>query len=111
MIKFKITFSHNNLSNVDINDFFSKMKALQIYLPNVLMSTLEILEFVKTENCYQNVSNCLSNPINDIGNCSICQKKIFKVKIIEILLKIVNITKKIKWSINFIYGEKYVIKY
>ena len=36
--------------------FFSKMKVLQITLPNVLMSLLEILELVKATNCYQNVS-------------------------------------------------------
>ena len=32
------------------------MKVLQMTLPNVLMSPLEILELVKAANCYPNVS-------------------------------------------------------
>ena len=54
--KFKTTFSHNNLSDVDANDLFFEMKVLQMTLPNVLMSPLEILELVKVADCYPNVS-------------------------------------------------------
>ena len=54
--KFKNTFSHNNLSDVDTNDLFFEMKVLQMTFPNVLMSPLEILELVKVANCYPNVS-------------------------------------------------------
>ena len=36
--------------------FFFKMKVLQMTLPNVLMSPLEILELVKVADCYPNVS-------------------------------------------------------
>ena len=50
------TFSHNNLSDVDANGVFFKTKVLQLTFPNVLMSTLEILEFVKATNCYPNAS-------------------------------------------------------
>jgi hypothetical protein len=38
--------SHDNLSDVEINDFFQELKVLQMTLPNSLMSALEILEFV-----------------------------------------------------------------
>ena len=54
--KFKTIFSHNNLSDVDANDLFFEMKVLQMTLPNVLMSPLEILELVKVADCYPNVS-------------------------------------------------------
>ena len=54
--KFKTTFSHNNLSDVDANDLFFEMKVLQMTFPNVLMSPLEILELVKVVDCYPNVS-------------------------------------------------------
>ena len=50
------TFSHNNLSDVDANGVFFKTKVLQLTFPNVLMSTLEILEFVEATNCYPNAS-------------------------------------------------------
>ncbi|XP_021717278.1 zinc finger MYM-type protein 1-like [Chenopodium quinoa] len=38
------------------DDLFSKLKVLQMTLPNDLMSAFEILEFVKDANCYPNVS-------------------------------------------------------
>ena len=37
-----------------------------------------------------------ARPINDAGDCSIRRKKFFKVKIIEILLEVVNVTRKIE---------------
>ena len=37
-----------------------------------------------------------ARPINDADDCSICRKKFFKVKIIEILLEVVNVTRKIE---------------
>ena len=40
--------------------------------------------------------NCIPNPINNAGDCSIRRKKFFKVKIIEILLEVVNVTRKIE---------------
>ncbi|XP_065866481.1 uncharacterized protein [Euphorbia lathyris] len=51
------TFSHDGVSDFDLNDFFSELKVLQITLPSdELMSTIEILEFVKAADCYPNVS-------------------------------------------------------
>ena len=34
--------------------------------------------------------------INDAGDCSIRRKKFFKVKIIEILFEVINVTRKIE---------------
>jgi hypothetical protein len=42
-------------SNVDLDDFVSELKVLQVTLPDDL-STLEILQFVTTVDCYPNVS-------------------------------------------------------
>jgi hypothetical protein len=49
-------FSHNNSSDVEINDFFSELKVLQVTLPDSLMSAPEILKFVMDADCYPNVS-------------------------------------------------------
>nr|TKV92504.1 hypothetical protein SEVIR_9G165400v2 [Setaria viridis] len=48
--------SQDNSSDVEINDFFSELKVLQVTLPDSLMSALEILEFVIAADCYPNVS-------------------------------------------------------
>ncbi|KAI3729948.1 hypothetical protein L6452_18621 [Arctium lappa] len=53
---FANTFCHNNVSDVDLNDFFSELKVLQVTLPYKSMSAVEILEFVKIADCYPNVS-------------------------------------------------------
>ena len=79
-------------------------------LPNILMSALEIIEFVKTIDYYPNVSNFLSNLINVVDDCSICTKKFFKIKIIEILLKFVNVAKNIKWSKQFYVLKKNILE-
>ncbi|XP_062182263.1 uncharacterized protein LOC133886585 [Phragmites australis] len=49
-------FSHDNSSDVELNDFFSELKVLQVILPDVLMSAPEILQFVIAADCYPNVS-------------------------------------------------------
>ncbi|TYI30357.1 hypothetical protein ES332_A05G381700v1 [Gossypium tomentosum] len=46
------TFSHDSSSYVDLNNIFSELKVLQFTLPNELMSTTEILKFVKSVDCY-----------------------------------------------------------
>jgi len=53
---FMETFSQVNSSDVEINDFFSELKVLQVTLLDSLMSALEILEFVIAADCYPNVS-------------------------------------------------------
>jgi hypothetical protein len=50
------TFSHDNNSDVELDDFFSKLKVLRSSLPEELMSAVEILHFVKAADCYPNFS-------------------------------------------------------
>ena len=48
--------SHDNKSDVELDDLFSALKVLQVTLPDNLMSASEILHFVKAVDCYPNVS-------------------------------------------------------
>ncbi|XP_066323448.1 uncharacterized protein [Miscanthus floridulus] len=50
------TFSHDNKSDVELDDLFSELKVLQVTLPDQLMSASEILHFVKVADCYPNAS-------------------------------------------------------
>lgn len=54
--KFHETFSHDLLSDVDLDDLFSELKVLQMTLPDAPMTAVEILQFVKDADCYPNVS-------------------------------------------------------
>ena len=53
---FAKAFSDDNSSNVDLHDFVSELKVLQVTLPDGLMSALEILQFIMDVDCYPNVS-------------------------------------------------------
>jgi len=53
---FAYAFTHDNSSDVDLNDFFSELKVLQLTLSDKLMSATEILQFVTDVDCYPNVS-------------------------------------------------------
>jgi len=53
---FAEAFSHDNSSDVDLDDFFSELEVLQVTLPDDLMSAPEILQFVTSVNCYPNIS-------------------------------------------------------
>ncbi|KAK9740773.1 hypothetical protein RND81_03G059100 [Saponaria officinalis] len=51
-----VTFHSTYTSDVDLNDLYSELKVLQSTLPNKLLSATEILEFVKSADCYPNAS-------------------------------------------------------
>ena len=50
------SFSQHDRADVDFDDFFSKLKVLQVFLLEKLRSATEILQFVKAADCYPNVS-------------------------------------------------------
>jgi hypothetical protein len=50
------TFTHDDSSNIDLNDFISGLQVLQVTLPDGLMSASEILQFITIAYCYPNVS-------------------------------------------------------
>jgi hypothetical protein len=50
------TFTHGGSADVDLDDFFSELKVLQMTLPNTHMSADQIFEFVRAADCYLNVS-------------------------------------------------------
>ncbi|XP_074310409.1 uncharacterized protein LOC141646409 [Silene latifolia] len=49
-----LTFHSTYTSDVYKNDFYSELKVLQSTLPNTLLSATDILEFVKSADCYPN---------------------------------------------------------
>ncbi|XP_074318756.1 uncharacterized protein LOC141655583 [Silene latifolia] len=51
-----LTFHSTYTSDVDINDLYSELKVLQSTLPNTLLFATDILEFIKSVDCYPNAS-------------------------------------------------------
>jgi hypothetical protein len=49
-------FSHDDSSDVDLNDFIRELQVLQVALLDDLMSALEILQFITVADYYPNVS-------------------------------------------------------
>ena len=48
------TFSHDDSSDVDLDDFFSELRMLQVSLSDEAMTPLQVLELVKAMGCYPN---------------------------------------------------------
>ncbi|KAK2661598.1 hypothetical protein Ddye_000172 [Dipteronia dyeriana] len=55
-VNLETAIKFNSFSNVDCHDLFSELKVLQVILPRESKTTIEILEFVKTFDCYPNAS-------------------------------------------------------
>ena len=55
-VKFHSAFSHDNSSDVDVDDLFSELRVLQFTLPTETISVIDILKFVKDTDCHPNVS-------------------------------------------------------
>nr|XP_040256706.1 zinc finger MYM-type protein 1-like [Aegilops tauschii subsp. strangulata] len=49
-------FTHGKSADVDLDDFVSELKVLQMTLPNTFMSADQIFDFVRDADCYLNVS-------------------------------------------------------
>lgn len=53
--KFAETFTQNDSSDVEVDEFFSELRVLQMTLPDASMCAIEIFEFVRNVDCYPNV--------------------------------------------------------
>jgi hypothetical protein len=53
--KFAETFTKKDSSDVEVHEFFSGLRVLQMTLPNATMCAMEIFEFVRNVDCYPNV--------------------------------------------------------
>ncbi|WCJ37047.1 hAT family dimerization domain [Euphorbia peplus] len=84
---FVTTFSYNDCSDVDADDFFSELKVLQSTLPNDLKSALEILEFVKRADCFPNVSIALRILLTMPVTVASAERSFSKLKLLKNYLR------------------------
>ena len=55
-VNLETALKYNIFFDIDSNDLFSELKVLQVVLPRETKTAIEILEFVKTFDCYPNAS-------------------------------------------------------
>ncbi|GAA0173035.1 hypothetical protein LIER_26736 [Lithospermum erythrorhizon] len=55
-ILLKNMLSHNDSSDIDLNDLFSELRVLRMTLSDKPMTAVQILEFVRSADCYPNIS-------------------------------------------------------
>ena len=67
--------------------FFIEMKMLQMTLPNVLMSPLEILELVKVADCYPNVSIAYRILLTMSVTVASAERSFSKLKLLKFYLR------------------------
>jgi hypothetical protein len=86
-VKFSSTFSHGNLSDVDVDDLFSELKVLQFALPTETMSAIDILRFVKFVDCYPNVSIAYRILLTVPVTVASAERSFSKLKLIKTYLR------------------------
>jgi hypothetical protein len=64
------TFSVDDSFDFEENNLTSELRILQMTLPDISMSAMEIFEFVRRMDCYPNIF-CLSDIIYYTNNCGI----------------------------------------
>lgn len=85
---FHTSFSHGSLSDVDLNDLFSELRVLQMTLPNVSMSALEILEFVKATDCHPKFSIAYRTMLSVLVTVASSERSFSKLKLLKTYLRL-----------------------
>ncbi|XP_020262945.1 uncharacterized protein LOC109838929 [Asparagus officinalis] len=79
--------SHNDSSDIDLNDMFSELRVLRMTLPNVSMTAVQILEFVKHADCYPNVSIAYRILLTVPVSVASAERSFSKLKLIKTYLR------------------------
>lgn len=84
---FANTFSHRKTSDVEPDYLFSKLKVLQMTLPNTFMSADEIFEFVRAVDCYPNVTIAYKILLTVLVTVASAQRSFSKLKLLKNYLR------------------------
>ncbi|KAM3279953.1 hypothetical protein ACQJBY_046997 [Aegilops geniculata] len=84
---FAKAFSDDKSSDVDLHDFVSELKVLQVTLPDGLMSALEILQFVMVVDGYPNVSVAYRILLTVPVTVASAERSFSKLKLLENYLR------------------------
>ncbi|XP_020262672.1 uncharacterized protein LOC109838658 [Asparagus officinalis] len=79
--------SHNDSSDIDLNDMFSELRVLQKTLPEVSMTAIQILEFVKQADCYPNVSIAYRILLTVPVSVATAERSFSKLKLVKTYLR------------------------
>ena len=95
--KFAKTFYLHGSSDVELNDLISKLRVMQLNLPDRIMSTMEIFEFVREVYCYSNVSIAYRILFTVFVTVASAKRSFLKLKLLKNYLRSVMSQKKVKW--------------
>jgi hypothetical protein len=85
-VKLHSNFSHDNSSDVDVDDLLSELRVL-FTLPTETMSTIDILKFFKDTDCYPNVSFAYRVLLEILMTVASAEKSFLKLKLIKTYLR------------------------
>jgi hypothetical protein len=86
-VKFHSTFSHDNSSDIDVDDLFSELRVLQYTLPTKIMYVIDILKFVQDTDWYPNVSIAYRVLLTMLVTVTSAEKSFSKLKYIKTYLR------------------------
>jgi hypothetical protein len=102
---FAKTFTHDDSSDVDLNDFISELEVLQVTLPDGLMIASEIIQFITIADCYPNVSIAYRILLTIPVTVASAERSFSKLKLLKKLSKVNYDTGKVKWLGYLFYRE------
>jgi hypothetical protein len=94
-ITFAKTFSHDDSSDGDLNDFISELQVLQVTLPDDLMSSLKILQFIIVADCYPNVSIVYQILLTIHVTVASVERSFSKLKLLKQLFEVNYVAEKV----------------
>ena len=95
-------FSHDNSSDVEINDFFFRIKGVASDFARFFDVGARDSKVCYGCRMLSKYFNCLSNSFNRTCDCSFGRKKFLKIEVVEELFEINYVIRKVKW---FGYGR------
>ncbi|XP_074355851.1 uncharacterized protein LOC141695511 [Apium graveolens] len=91
------TFSHNGLSDFELDVLVHEVEMLQVYVPDDLTSTIEILEFVRFLDCLPNVAIAYRILLSIHVSVASAERSFSKLKLLK-NYAFIDVTRKVKWS-------------
>ncbi|CAL8989583.1 unnamed protein product [Prunus brigantina] len=94
----EIFLKHGMSSDLDGKDLFEELKIIREILPKEAKTATEILSSLTRLNCFPNAIIAYRILLTlHITVASLPREKFFKIEVIEILLAVNHVTRKIKW--------------
>lgn len=90
--RLEAALKNGNRSYINANELYVELRSLNSYFPTENMRRVDVLNFLKQDDCYPNAIIAYRVLLTFLG-----RKKLLKTEIVKVILAVNNVTKKAKW--------------